>query len=279
MNSYAYAREAEAELYLEWLPLPRKHYPSTSMEELSDYRSVFSSTNAFVDFRCPIIGPTEADQLRGRVAYIHANDPKQFPLDTDYARKRYAEAWQSLMLDERTIDSVNEAFASLSPNGELVAIHIRRGDVLDELLNCSINKLEIKANTLIRRFVPLASARRLCQLLARDGKRFVIFTDDRSAKADGFMSEFLAPSMASSEVKQALAELLLMSRSRAIYCPHTSNYSTCSSLGGQVPQNTLSIAREEALEELFSLIDSRLGNSDAAQRKEIISKAAARYWK
>lgn len=173
---------------------------------------------------------------------------------------------------------VMEAFSYLSQASELdqsVAVHVRRGDVLNKITEDSLNHLKtVGATQIFQRFVPLKTVVRAVSEHFADARSLIVcsedatmrrnlqgyFPDSRVLSANGYFS--------AGGNKSALLDLLILSRAKHLISPFKSYFSECASILGQCNLHNAGLDIPSLMDEITIMID-KVQPPDANIRKAI----------
>lgn len=157
--------------------------------------------------------------------------------------------------------TIRDALATLdrrAPLRECIAVHVRRGDILEMLRHSSLDLLaDGLMIQILQRFMPLSA---YFHAVDRHRGGIVVCTEDRGVVAR--FAERYGPErivacadMPLSENQRAAMDLLLLSRSQRIIAPAVSFFSQCAASIGNTPLLNTSWRLDETTDEVRQLLE------------------------
>ncbi|NDC36427.1 MAG: hypothetical protein EBZ48_00025 [Proteobacteria bacterium] len=203
-------------------------------------------------------------------------EPVLFAKTDGQAEKAIAKYnWQRLNFSPLITDSF-QAFSSLSNLEECVAVHVRRGDLLNKLRHESVEDLlKSGATEIFQRYIPMKT---ICDILLHKFpglKTCIICSESRDiANQLGRLQpkiDFIHSASAYSQNcnQRALLDLLILANAAYTVAPFKSYFSSCAETVGRCKLINSSLDIPNLVEELTQALDN-LDSPDLKTRRAIV---------
>lgn len=185
--------------------------------------------------------------------------------------------WNTIAWGTCISNFVNSASSSINI-GNTIAVHIRRGDIVNMILEADIEYLSENLVPVFHRYTALKTIMGEIDKLRND-ERMVICSDD-SIIVEAFAKKYGRDKVYSSREGTYLTEdqisavdIILLSRSKMLLSPLLSFFSKCAAEVGECKYNPIQFDLSATVGELVQIADTR--DKDVSRVKELIYTTAA----
>lgn len=183
--------------------------------------------------------------------------------------------WQRLVFSPQIVDSI-KSFSSAFNLSKSVAVHVRRGDLINKLINDPIDLLlQSGATEIFQRYIPVKTIVNILSKDFPDLNSCIICSESHEVV---HQLEQLAPGLSFVQTtaafaqncnQRALLDLLILSKAACIVSPFKSYFSTCAETVGDCKLINSGLDIPNLVEELSTALDA-LDLPDQKTRKAIV---------